>query len=68
MITNTHPVTDHRADLFTLIAVSEGFGKPTNRPGLPYFNAIGGATIDYEGKRLVSGIILRPSVACVKIA
>lgn len=38
MLTNTHPVADHRADLFSRLALGEGFGKPANRPGLPYFD------------------------------
>jgi GH24 family phage-related lysozyme (muramidase) len=47
MITSTHPVTNYRADLFPLLALSEGFGQPSNRPGLPYFDSVGKATIGY---------------------
>ena len=46
MLTNAHPVINHRADLFTMLAVAEGFGTP-GRPGLPYFDSAGKATIGY---------------------
>lgn len=36
MLTNTHSVSNHRVDLFSMLAVAEGFGTP-GRPGLPYF-------------------------------
>lgn len=40
MITNAHPVTNYRADLFPLLALSEGFGE-IGRLGLPYFDERG---------------------------
>ena len=46
MITNTPPVVNHRADLFSRLALVEGFGE-IGRPGLPYFDSVGKATIGY---------------------
>ncbi len=28
MLTNTHSITNHRVDLFSMLAVAEGFGTP----------------------------------------
>ena len=58
MITSTHSVTNYRADLFPLLASSEGFGKPANRPGLPYFDSVGKATIGY-GFNIEDGNVAR---------
>ncbi len=37
MLTNTHSVTNHRVDVFSMLALAEGSGEP-GRPGLPYFD------------------------------
>lgn len=40
MISITHPAVNHRTDLFSRLALVEGFGE-IGRPGLPYFDSVG---------------------------